>query len=174
MKNHYSIILREAASVLSNVRPAETEAFINALVKHRKIFIAGAGRTGLVARCFAMRLAQMGLRAYVVGETVTPPVKKGDVLVACSRSGETISVLETARRAEKVGVTVAAISESRGNPMARKATLRVILPPVAGTLPGGTQFETALLVYFDAVTLELMKKLRITGTRIMKRHANLE
>ena len=37
----------------------------------------GAGRSGLVAKAFAMRLMHLGLEAFVVGETITPALNKG-------------------------------------------------------------------------------------------------
>ncbi|MFH1022699.1 MAG: SIS domain-containing protein [Planctomycetota bacterium] len=167
-------IFRETAAVLAGVRPAETRRLLALLTGRRTIFIAGAGRTGLVARCFATRLAQAGLSAYVMGETITPPVTRRDILIACSRSGETLSVRETARRARQLGGTVIVLTAGRKNPLARLADYVVVLPPAPTRLPGGTQFETALFVYFDTVVLALMKRLRISGRKLMKRHANLE
>ena len=42
---------------------------IDAIDRSPSVFLSGAGRTGLMVRAFGMRLAQMGLRVHVVGET---------------------------------------------------------------------------------------------------------
>jgi 6-phospho-3-hexuloisomerase len=65
-------VIRELDRTLAAVSPQEAERLADLVLNARRIFIAGAGRSGLAVRAFAMRLMQMGLAAYVVGETVTP------------------------------------------------------------------------------------------------------
>ena len=49
--------------------------------KDRRIFVAGEGRSGFSAKGFAMRLMHLGYTVYVVGETITPALREGDLLV---------------------------------------------------------------------------------------------
>ncbi len=56
------------------------------------VFVYGSGRSGLVGRTFAMRLMQIGLNSYFIGETNTPAVKDGDCLFLVSKTGETQTV----------------------------------------------------------------------------------
>lgn len=63
-------------------------------------------------KAFAMRLMQIGLNSYVVGETTTPSVQKGDLLIVASASGETGSVCMTAESAVKQGVDLIVISSA--------------------------------------------------------------
>jgi 6-phospho-3-hexuloisomerase len=65
-------VIRELDRTLAAVSPQEAERLADLVLNARRIFIAEAGRSGLAVRAFAMRLMQMGLAAYVVGETVTP------------------------------------------------------------------------------------------------------
>ena len=52
---------------LENVEP-----FIqNPERKKMKIFVVGQGRSGFVGRAFALRLLNMGLTVYFLGETIT-------------------------------------------------------------------------------------------------------
>ena len=51
----------------------------NAHREGKKVLVVGVGRSGLVARAFAMRLMHLGFRSYVLGETITPSVGEGDV-----------------------------------------------------------------------------------------------
>lgn len=46
------------------------DEFIFALEDAKNIFVMGAGRSGFVAKAFAMRLMHLGYNVYVVGKTV--------------------------------------------------------------------------------------------------------
>ena len=50
------------------------------------IFLAGAGRSGFVAKSFAMRLMHLGFYVYVFNETIAPPVQDGDIIIIISKS----------------------------------------------------------------------------------------
>ena len=65
------------------------------------MFCAGAGRSGFQVKGFAMRLMHMGISSYVVGETCTPNIKEGGLLVICSGSGETKSLVNHAKKSER-------------------------------------------------------------------------
>src|SRR5687767_11860125 len=65
------------------------EAFLDVLQPKRRIFLYGRGRSGFVARAFAVRLMHLGFQTYVVGETITAPVAKQDVVILVSGSGTT-------------------------------------------------------------------------------------
>ena len=55
-----------------------------------RIFVAGAGRSGLCIRAAGMRLMQMGKSTYIVGETITPSIQAGDLLVRFDAKWNTI------------------------------------------------------------------------------------
>ncbi len=78
---------------------ASLDEFARMLNAANRIFIMGAGRSGLVAKSFAMRLMHIGYQVYVVGEIVTPAVTAGDVVVAISGSGNTRTIPSSARSA---------------------------------------------------------------------------
>ncbi|HNT04777.1 MAG TPA: 6-phospho-3-hexuloisomerase, partial [Anaerolineae bacterium] len=59
-------IEQEVARTLSTVQEAEIQAFLRAIQNARSIFVFGAGRVGMVAQTFAMRLSQLGLRSVWV------------------------------------------------------------------------------------------------------------
>ena len=61
----------------------------------------GAGRSGLVAKAFAMRLMHLGFTAYVVGETITPAMRPKDLLVIFSGSGRTKTIADIAETARE-------------------------------------------------------------------------
>ncbi|NLO77568.1 MAG: 6-phospho-3-hexuloisomerase, partial [Methanomicrobiales archaeon] len=64
-----------AATISSTATSLSNESvgqFIDELVGAERIYVMGAGRSGLVAKGFAMRLMHLGMHSYVVGETITP------------------------------------------------------------------------------------------------------
>ena len=64
-------ILGELGSVLRQVDDEDVEKLVASILSSDQVFIAGMGRSGLMARPFAMRLMQMGFPAYIVGDATT-------------------------------------------------------------------------------------------------------
>ena len=158
----------------------------------KKILVMGAGRSGLVGKAFAMRLMHMGFNVYVLGETIVPSVRKGDVVIAISGSGRTQLIVAAAEAAKKVGARVVAITTYSESPLGRIADLVVRVPgrtkmvkmddyfarqilgihePLA---PLGTLFEDTTMVFLDSVIYSLMKRLGISEDEMRQRHANIE
>ena len=81
-------VLAELTSVLAQVDDAQAEQLIEKICQAQTVFLAGSGRSGLAGKAFAMRLGHLGKQAAVIGETMTPPFCPGDLLLACSGSGE--------------------------------------------------------------------------------------
>ena len=88
-KEYASIVLNELTHTLTSIDETKAEKFVELIDEAEEVFCAGAGRSGFQVKGFAMRLMHMGVASYVVGETCTPNIKKGGVLVVCSGSGET-------------------------------------------------------------------------------------
>ncbi|WP_020425934.1 SIS domain-containing protein, partial [Paenibacillus riograndensis] len=99
-------IVNELQRSVAQLGAAEAEQMAELLLRSGRVFVAGAGRSGLMGRAFAMRLMHAGKDAYVVGETVTPGIGPGDVLVLGTGSGETASLLSMAVKARAVGAAV--------------------------------------------------------------------
>ena len=60
----------------------EVGAVLDGIHDARRVFVTGAGRSGLVARAFANRLMHLGMSVHVVGEVTTPAIERGDALDA--------------------------------------------------------------------------------------------
>jgi 6-phospho 3-hexuloisomerase len=154
--------------------------FLDAMQPARRVFLYGRGRSGFVARAFAVRLMHLGYQKYVVGETITAPVMREDVVILVSGSGSTYPVVMTAELGRRQGATVIAITAQRDSEIARLAHVVVPLTPPEGNgerarlAPLGTLFETSAWLFFDAVVAMLMERLGETETAMRKRHATLE
>lgn len=145
------------------------------LPRSRQIFVTGAGRSGLVARSFGMRLMHAGLTAFVPGETITRPIGEGDLLVAISCTGETGYTEYLARRARQLGGVVAVITAEPDSPLARDADRVVHIPAEAEDIVvRAAVFEHAASLSLDAVFNVLADRLKIDTREFRRRHANLE
>ena len=90
-------------AILDNIESAEEfldreslDEFESIIMNSKNIFVTGAGRSGLAAKAFAMRLMHLGLSAYVVGETISPAIHADDCIVVISGSGETNTIVSAA------------------------------------------------------------------------------
>ena len=176
-------ILNEMARVLGQVKDEESRAFQRAILAGRRIFVTGQGRTGLVLRAFAMRLMQMGLKSFVVGETTTPPITPDDLLVAASGTGRTTTTALRIRQAKELGAPVVLLTAHPETDLAAEADLVVTIPAATrlrleDELPSqqfaGSLFEQALFVFLDASTHALIASGQVTVQEMADRHANLE
>jgi 6-phospho-3-hexuloisomerase len=172
-------VTRELADAFARVSPDELHALGRRLVAASRVFVAGAGRTGLMIKAFGMRLMHLGRTVFAAGETVTPAIEKSDLLVAASCSGTTVSVLEYVRRARQIGASVFAVTAEADSPLAQWADGRLLLPtePGAGRASeqfGNSLFEQVLMVVLDALVLHLQRALHTPADAMAARHANLE
>jgi 6-phospho-3-hexuloisomerase len=177
-----ALVLAENARTLAGIDPAAAEGLMRQIREAPRIFTLGEGRSGLVLRMFAMRLMHLGLQVYVVGETTTPSIRTGDLLVAISGSGETSVVVGMASKAREMGVQVAAVTTAAGSALAKTAHVVVMVPAAAkldrsGALSqqfAGSLFEQASLLFFDAVFYVLAHAAQESAETLWAQHTNLE
>ena len=176
------IVLSELRGVLRRADAGAAARLVDAICEARRVYVAGEGRSGLIARAFAMRLIHLGLNAYVCGETITPAIEAGDLCVACSGTGETAITCHRARQSQRVGAKVAAIVAAEGTPLGTKADIEIVLPAPTKRRAGGSGsrqfgaslFEQSLLVFLDAVVLLLQERRGASTESMFARHTNLE
>jgi 6-phospho-3-hexuloisomerase len=148
----------------------------------KSIFLIASGRSGYAMRSFAMRLMHLGLNVHFVGDTTTPAIQLGDLLLAASGSGTTSSVVRAAEKAKQIGANVISITTNASAPLAEISDAHIYVPAAEkedhrggkSKQYAGSLFEQAILLITDAVFLELW---RIDGTpaeELWKRHANME
>lgn len=180
----YQKIIGELNQATSQIQEDQAKDFIELIQKANKVFLAGAGRSGLASKAFAMRLMHMGVDAYVVGETNTAPLEEGDLLVVGSGSGETKSLIPIVDKAKDLGGQVALVSINKKSAIGDLSDLVVELPgatkdqsnkdDISTIQPMGSLFEQTLLVFFDAVILKYMELNHLETDKMYGKHANLE
>jgi len=167
-------ILAEVHTSLESVSGASFGELVRRVAGAQRIFLTGQGRTGLVARAFAMRVSQLGRTSYVVGETTVPAIAPGDILVACSGSGETMVTCAYAERARRLGAEVAAITARPASRLANAAHLTVTIASGPSSQLGNARFEQTLLLLLDAAAMALAQDWDVDPAAIWDNHANLE
>ncbi|MEM3399453.1 MAG: 6-phospho-3-hexuloisomerase [Candidatus Micrarchaeia archaeon] len=168
------------------------EDFINAIISAERIFVNGAGRSGLVAKAFAMRLMHLGFIVYVVGETITPAITHKDLLITLSGSGRTSSIVGVAKIAKAKGAKIAAITsfpeselgsisdcivQIKGRKLfdeKRDYEVRQVTGEHEPITPLGTLFELTAMVFLDTVIEEIMRRKNKSEEHMKLFHTNLE
>lgn len=103
-REYTKIVLDELTHTLTGIDCKSANEFVELVDCANEVFCAGAGRSGFEIKGFAMRLMHMGMKSYVVGETCTPNIDDTGVLVICSGSGSTKSLVNHAKKAKEVGL----------------------------------------------------------------------
>ncbi|MDD3574592.1 6-phospho-3-hexuloisomerase [Methanospirillum sp.] len=193
-----SMMISRIGEIAATLEQEQVDCFINAIAGADRIFVIGAGRSGFVAKSFAMRLMHLGLTSFVVGETVTPSFHSNDVLIAFSGSGKTKSVREACETTRQIGGQFCLITGTRVSPMAELADCIVLLNTEeescqvgpdhfdlrqlrgehrsisAPCTPLGTLFETSAMIFADSVISALIEMKHCSIEEIMHRYANMQ
>jgi 6-phospho 3-hexuloisomerase len=171
-----SYIGRRVSEAIDRLDPATVDRAVAMLAKAPATFVYGAGRSGIIGRAFAMRLVQAGLTAFVIGESVTPIVRRGDAVFILSGAGESQSSTQTANIVRREGAELIVLTGRGTSKLAHAATLLITLdfPEDAerqALAPLGTLFESASLRLTDALVAELMRVRHETEESMRRRHA---
>ncbi|HET6625899.1 MAG TPA: 6-phospho-3-hexuloisomerase [Nocardioidaceae bacterium] len=176
-------VLTEITQVLAKVSRPEVEDLGRRLGEAGRIFIAGEGRSGLMAKAFAMRLMHLGSTVHVLGETTTPSVAAGDTMVAISGSGKTEGTVRAAEAAQRVGAGVLVVSTDPSSPLARAAEAVLTVPAAtkyrradepATIQPLSSLFDQATHIVLDVVCLQLAEQRRVDNETARAAHSNME
>ena len=120
-----------------------TDDLVQAILDADRIFLYGAGRSGFVARCFAMRLGHLGIRFVRMSIDETDPSGEGDLAIIVSGTGETKSSIFYARSSQDGGSKVACITENSARCATSSSTwMRQRTPRAGYTRPWGPSSRT--------------------------------
>jgi 6-phospho-3-hexuloisomerase len=180
-----SQIASELGSVVERLTSADdtaADALVDEIAGARRVFVHGAGRSGLALRMTAMRLMHLGLDVHVVGETSTPAIGEGDLLLTASGSGTTESIVRAARTAVEAKARVALITTATDSPLAELSSATLVVPAAAkldrsktaSEQYAGSLFEQTVLLIGDALFHTLWQRSGRSADELWPRHANLE
>lgn len=186
-------IVENINEVIKLLDREDIKSMLQKIFEGDRIFVMGAGRSGLVAKAFAMRLMHLGFTVYVVGETTTPAVGQKDVVIAISGSGETRSIADLGKIVKDIGSTLITVTSKKESTLGRTSDITMVLPSktkndhdAGGSLeknmrgdyknlpPLGTAFEIISLVFLDSVIAQLIKLKGVSEAELKLRHTNIE
>jgi 6-phospho-3-hexuloisomerase len=177
-----SLVRDEMADTVAKIDEQQLVVLASHVRLADRVFVAGAGRSGLVLRMAAMRLMHLGLTVHVAGDTTTPAISSGDLLLVASGSGTTSGVVKAAETAEKAGARVAAFTTDPGSPLAALTDALVIIPAAQKADHGsgvsrqysGSLFEQVLFLVTESIFQTLWDDVDEPAEQLWLRHANLE
>jgi len=195
VKSAMKIIAENVQTIADEIDYGEVKTFVSDILEahqnKKRVFVMGAGRSGLVVKGFAMRLMHLGFNVYVVGETVTPAVESDDLLIVISGSGETKSINEMSALAKAKGTRLAAVTSNKESTLGTISDAIVVVRgrtkasgmdfmerQVVGShisfAPLGTMFEISTMVFLDGIIAALMEITKKSEEDLRKKHATLE
>ena len=174
-------IFEELSQALDLVQEETIAAFVRELRPDRRVFCDASGRSRLQVSGFVMRLAQMGYRVQLVGEAASTAIGPGDVLLVCSASGSTPSIVRHAKTAKDLGGSVLVLTATEDSELSLlgDATLFLNAASKVGNAsrsiqPMGSLFEQSAGLLLDMLVLRLMHEYAITPEEMSRNHSNLE
>lgn len=173
-------IQRKVKDILDKISQDDIDEVKKLFFSSSRIFVYGAGRSGLVAKAFAIRLVHLGFQTFVIGETITAPVQKGDLVIIVSGSGETIPAVMTAEIAHNTGARVVSITGKEKSGIAKYADVTLYLSAACKDVerkqyaPLGTLFEASVWILLDGIIADLLESKNETEESMRRRHATLE
>jgi 6-phospho-3-hexuloisomerase len=166
--------------ILGKVSSQDIKNVSTLCFKAHRIFVYGAGRSGHVAKSFAIRLVHLGFQTFVIGETIGAPVKKDDMVFIVSGSGETIPAVMTAEIAYNIGAKLVVVTGNENSRITQFSDVSLVLSTECDDsdrkklAPLGTLFEASAWILLDSIIAELMKTKGETEESMQSRHATLE
>jgi len=173
-------IHKKINDILSQVDEKDIKIVKKLFFQSNRIFVYGAGRSGLVAKAFAIRLVHLGFQTFVIGETITAPVQKGDLVLIVSGSGETIPAVMTAEIAHNLKANVISITGKKNSNIAKYANVTLYIKSACNDeirkkyAPLGTLFEASVWVLLDGLVADILDSKKETEEIMQARHATLE
>lgn len=183
-KELYEIVLQEHRQVFEAQSVEDLEKLMDAIIEAKRVFVFGAGREGIAARSFAMRIMHLGKDTFWLLDDTTPGMREGDLFIAVNGSGKIGFIDYFLDQAQKTGAKIAVIT---GSPMERtpsEADVNMFIPAavykgtdsrvVPSIQPMGNLYEQHLFLLFDIIVMMLEKKMLLSHEEMEARHRNVE
>lgn len=184
-KNYSLAVLREIDSVLTNLKLNDISIVVSLLkdcfLNKRTIITVGAGRMGLAAKAFSMRLKHLDFNSWSLGDTSLPKTGAEDILFVVSGSGETPTIKILCEQAKKYNQKIILLTCNNNSSIAKLSNCCITLPTTS-TLANNansiqlmkTLVEQCAFIFLDILTLILVDELNLSKEKICSNHSILE
>ena len=173
-------IMEEIIEVIEKVDEEHLKGALKYFVKERRIFVDGEGRSGFQAKGFAMRLMHLGYNVYVIGETITPSLKIGDVYISVSGSGTSRGVLGNTERAKNLGLTVLTVTSKKDSPVGKLSEYVIEVPGKVKDDDNKSSiqllsslFDQSVHIVLDTLCLLISQKDNMDRETVKNNHINI-
>lgn len=183
-KDLYELVLEEHRKVFEAQSVEDLEKLMDAVEKAERVFVFGAGREGIAARGFAMRIMHLGKEVHWLLDDTTPGMKAGDLLIMVNGSGRIGFIDYFLDQARGTGASIAVVTGSPQERTPSEADIRVFVPAavykgtdsrvVPSSQPMGNLYEQHLFLLFDILIMMLEKKMELSHEQMESRHRNIE
>ena len=183
-KELYEVVLEEHRKVFEAQSVEDIEILMDAIIEAKRVFVFGAGREGIAARSFAMRIMHLGKETYWLLDDTTPGMKEGDLYISINGSGKIGFIDYFLDQAQKTGAKIAVITGSPNERTPQEADYNVFVPAavykgtddrvVPSVQPMGNLYEQHLFLLFDIVVMMLERKMNLSHEEMESRHRNIE
>jgi len=121
----------------------------------------------------------LGYIVYVIGETITPAIKEGDLLVCVSGSGCSSSVVGNARKVHKKNIEILAFTSKEASPLGEIASIVVLVPGTIRSEQGESRtsiqllsslFDQSIHIVLDALCLMISRQENVSNETATKTH----
>jgi len=183
LRQSTDLVLDELARSLRLIDQGQFSAFLEELLRARRVLCVGVGRVLISLRAWVKRMAHLEIDIDYVGSETERPIGPGDLLIVASSSGESAVPVAVAHIAKKTGARIAYVGCTPESAAAGLSDIRLLLAgrtryaradEFRSAQPMSTLFEQQLYLLCDILTLEIMEKRGWSEEDIRRRHANLE
>ncbi len=170
------LIFNELNYLFKKTNKKSLNLFINLILKNKnkRIIGLGAGRMGYSLQSFIMRLSHLKFKSYMIGDTSLPRIKKGDIIIINSSSGETISVRVMAEIAKKKSCILILFTHNKDSTIGKMSDLVISYPKIKSEQLMKSLYEQYTFLLFDFLSLSLFKKLSYSSSEVSSNHSILE
>lgn len=166
---------REISELLPRIDPGAFAAVVARTADPKaRVFFSGQGRSGLSAAMAAMRFMHIGHKAHFCGDVTSPSVRRGDVMVIISGSGETPTSVNFGRIANSEDAHLIVITQRPHSTLAQLADTVLPVPIDFSFQLGGNLFEVTTLILLDTVAMEHAKTLPDPHGTLRYNHTNMQ
>lgn len=186
MKLSCNELIRHAENLKNIVKTQEnricefSDIILNSKRNNTHIFLGGAGRSGFVAKSFAMRLTHLGFDVYVLDESVVGSLENDDVVILISKSGRIKYVDEISQSKNEINVKLLSVCGSNECDLYEQSDISIVIDELNDIehsqdekdilkeekfdendlIVMGTAFEISALILLDSIIEELINEVK--------------
>lgn len=137
-------------------------------------FGIGAGRMGYAVQSFMMRLKHLGKNAFYISDSNIPSVRKDDLLIINSSSGETEIVYQYTKLAKKYTNNIVLLTQNKESRIGELASNVLVYKKISSTQLLKTLCEQFSFILMDHIAQSCFEKLGLSIKQVTDNHFNLE